>query len=117
MTDLLNIIVLGILLLGYRIKFRCLYIPQGHCGYEVQMNMFLFFLSKSPSLNILLDKTNRSLFRGQFTNTLSGVDVVQWVEHLTRNLSVMSSSPIIGFSPCTPLVQVCSRDGLKAYVT
>ena len=39
MTDLLNIIVLGILLLGYRIKFSCLYIPQGHCGYEVQMNM------------------------------------------------------------------------------
>jgi len=32
MTDPLNIIFdhLGILLLGYRIKFSCLYVPQGH---------------------------------------------------------------------------------------
>jgi len=32
MTDPLNIIFddFGILLLGYRIEFRCLYIPQGH---------------------------------------------------------------------------------------
>ena len=32
MTDLLNIIIddFGIWLLGYRIKFSCLYIPQGH---------------------------------------------------------------------------------------
>jgi len=45
-TNQLNIIFddLGIhvLLLGYRTKFSCLYLPQGHevlCGYQVQMNM------------------------------------------------------------------------------
>jgi len=34
-----------------KIEFSCLYIPQGLCNYEVQMNMyFIYFLSESPPL-------------------------------------------------------------------
>ena len=45
MTDLLNIMFddFGIWLLGYRIKFSCLYIPHGYYfGYEVQIKKIFF---------------------------------------------------------------------------
>ena len=57
-TDPFNIIFddFGIWLLGYRMEFSCLYIPQGHievlCGYVTYRSMYEFIiLSESPSLN------------------------------------------------------------------
>ena len=57
-TDLLNTIFdnFGICLLGYRFEFSCLYIchkviiSQVLCGYEIQMNMYIYDLSESPPL-------------------------------------------------------------------
>jgi len=45
MTDPLNIIFddFGISLLGYRMEFSCLYIPQGHYfNFFVMMNICIF---------------------------------------------------------------------------
>ena len=52
MTEPLNIIVdiFSIWLLGYRIKFNCLYIPQGH--YFINTMKYRMNLSESPPLNL-----------------------------------------------------------------
>ena len=61
----------GIWLLGYRIKFSCLYIPQGHYfiitlikGCEVQMHMLLLFFSESPPIttSVLLNVQNLPMY-------------------------------------------------------
>ena len=59
MIDPLNIVFddFGIWKLDYRIKFSCLHIPQGHsslvfCGYEVQMNNFLFYFERKSTFKI-----------------------------------------------------------------